>query len=244
MVTARGAARVQSIVSIVKFPYISFWTLWLWHEAAAGVKNPGSHQLSLWQLNSMSHFDTLLPCCSQSYCQVGMGAPQVSLQSSTIAPCSWSSRVIQASVEAKRCKERCQTQRGITSTHFVVSPQFHQDVVEDNWYLVDIDVESLYTSIPHYWGLKAVKFFLYKFYTEMAHQNKFILDLLDFALYNSFFHILHRHILPTGVRHIYGLMLHCTGNQFKVFFVSPEGDASWQNQYVQCHPFLSLLSSK
>lgn len=31
-------------------------------------------------------------------------------------------------------------------------------VIDDNWFLVGVDVESQYTSIPHHWGHKAVKF--------------------------------------------------------------------------------------
>lgn len=52
---------------------------------------------------------------------------------------------------------------------------------------VGIDVESIYTSIPHHWGLRAVEFFLDKLYREMAHQNEFILDLLNIVLHNNFF---------------------------------------------------------
>lgn len=59
--------------------------------------------------------------------------------------------------------------------------------LEESWLLVGIDVQSLYTSIPHFWGKKAVTFLLEKLYPEMAHQNEFILDLLDFALLNNFF---------------------------------------------------------
>lgn len=53
--------------------------------------------------------------------------------------------------------------------------------------LASIDVESLYTSIPHPWGLAATEHFLDKNYPMMGAQNEFLLELLQFALSNYFF---------------------------------------------------------
>lgn len=53
--------------------------------------------------------------------------------------------------------------------------------------LVGIDVESLYTSIPHEWGILAVYHFLEKHFPEMGAQNEFIIDLLELALKHNFF---------------------------------------------------------
>lgn len=56
--------------------------------------------------------------------------------------------------------------------------------------LVGIDVESLYTSIPHEWGLRAVGHFLEKSYPLLAAQNEFILELLESMLTNNCFQFL------------------------------------------------------
>lgn len=53
--------------------------------------------------------------------------------------------------------------------------------------LVGIDVESLYTSLPHEWGTLAVHHFLDQRFPNMDAQNEFILELLDLALKNNFF---------------------------------------------------------
>lgn len=49
--------------------------------------------------------------------------------------------------------------------------------IDKEWFLVGVDVASLYTSIPHHWGQKVVEFFLEKIYPQMAHQNKLVLHL-------------------------------------------------------------------
>lgn len=56
--------------------------------------------------------------------------------------------------------------------------------------LVGIDVESLYTSIPHEWGLSGVKLFLEKSFPLFGSQNEFILEILEFMLKNNFFKFL------------------------------------------------------
>lgn len=56
--------------------------------------------------------------------------------------------------------------------------------------LVGIDVESLYTSIPHAWGLAAVAHFLDQKFPRMGPQNEFILEMLQFALTNNCFEFL------------------------------------------------------
>lgn len=53
--------------------------------------------------------------------------------------------------------------------------------------LVGIDVESLYTSIPHEWGISAVYTFLEKLFPTMGAQNEFVIELLEIALKNNFF---------------------------------------------------------
>lgn len=56
--------------------------------------------------------------------------------------------------------------------------------------LIGINVESLYTSIPHEWGLRVVYHFLEKSYPILAAQNEFILELLEFMLTNNCFQFL------------------------------------------------------
>lgn len=53
-----------------------------------------------------------------------------------------------------------------------------------------IDVESLYTSIPHSYGLRAVAHFLEKKYPALAAQNEFIIELLEFMPTNNCFQFL------------------------------------------------------
>ena len=50
--------------------------------------------------------------------------------------------------------------------------------------IVTFDVASLYTSIPHEYGLKALGYFLSTFKEEMdpRFNNQFILDAADFIL--------------------------------------------------------------
>lgn len=56
--------------------------------------------------------------------------------------------------------------------------------------LVGIDVESLYTSIPHHCGIEATMFFLDLHYPQQGAQNEFIGELLEFMLNNNFFQFL------------------------------------------------------
>ncbi|XP_040203584.1 uncharacterized protein LOC120935601 [Rana temporaria] len=53
--------------------------------------------------------------------------------------------------------------------------------------LVSIDVESLYTSIPHEIGITAVQTFLDEAYPLAGPQNEFIAEMLEFALNNNNF---------------------------------------------------------
>lgn len=56
--------------------------------------------------------------------------------------------------------------------------------------LVGIDIEALYTSIPHEWGISAVFHFFEKHYSTMGAQNEFIIELLDLALKHNYFQFL------------------------------------------------------
>lgn len=62
--------------------------------------------------------------------------------------------------------------------------------VQGELLLVGIDVESLYTSIPHDWGIRAVEIFLDRHFPNHGPQNEFLVDLLTFALKNNFFQFL------------------------------------------------------
>lgn len=53
--------------------------------------------------------------------------------------------------------------------------------------LVGIDVESLYTSIPHEWGIAAVFHFLDARFLVLGAQNEFVIEHLELALKNNFF---------------------------------------------------------
>lgn len=59
--------------------------------------------------------------------------------------------------------------------------------------LVGIDVESLYTSIPHECGIQAVQHFLDSKFPQLAAQNEFIVDLLLFMLDNNCFQFLNQY---------------------------------------------------
>lgn len=75
--------------------------------------------------------------------------------------------------------------------NFIFPPQALQVV---------IDVESLYTSIPHQWGLRAVYHFLESKFPLLASQNEFIVDILKFMLEHNCFQFLgvnYRHIRDT-----------------------------------------------
>lgn len=48
--------------------------------------------------------------------------------------------------------------------------------------LVGIDVESLYTSIPHEWGIAVVFHFLDARFPALGAQNEFVIELLELAL--------------------------------------------------------------
>lgn len=59
--------------------------------------------------------------------------------------------------------------------------------LEEEILLVGIDVESLYTSIPHQWEIKAVETFLKRHYPDCGPQNEFVVNLLTFAFNKNFF---------------------------------------------------------
>ncbi|KAM9305433.1 uncharacterized protein PAF06_013989 [Gastrophryne carolinensis] len=59
--------------------------------------------------------------------------------------------------------------------------------MNDDWLLASIDVESLYTSIPHTVGLEAVKQTLEEVGPCDAHYNEFVVELLEFVLTNNYF---------------------------------------------------------
>lgn len=58
--------------------------------------------------------------------------------------------------------------------------------VEGYMWLIGIDVECLYKSIPHSCKVKAVEFFLNQHYPRMEPQNKLIIELPEFTLMNNF----------------------------------------------------------
>lgn len=80
----------------------------------------------------------------------------------------------------------------VQDTRHVLARISELEVLEqqDDVLLVGIDVESLYTSIPHACGIEAVKNFLEQSYPESGPQNEFLLELLDFALLNNYFQFL------------------------------------------------------
>lgn len=53
--------------------------------------------------------------------------------------------------------------------------------------LVGVNVEPLYKSIPHKWGLLAVAHFLNIRYPEIGAQNEFLMELLEYILMNNSF---------------------------------------------------------
>lgn len=59
--------------------------------------------------------------------------------------------------------------------------------VGENTLLGSIDVEALYSSIPHEAGLKAVEYYLNMRGRHLSLQNEFILQLLAFVLEHNFF---------------------------------------------------------
>lgn len=59
--------------------------------------------------------------------------------------------------------------------------------IEGEAWLIGIDVESLYISIAHDCGIRAVKTFLDKHYPQFGHQKEFVIDLLQFSLFDNFF---------------------------------------------------------
>lgn len=87
-------------------------------------------------------------------------------------------------------------------------PSFVQDTRLDTLtlpmgiFLVGIDVESLYTSIPHKWGLRAVYHFLDQKFLLLGAQNNFFVDTLVFMLEHNCFQFLgvnHQQIRGTSI---------------------------------------------
>lgn len=68
--------------------------------------------------------------------------------------------------------------------------------------LVGIDVESLYKSTPHEWGIAAVFHFLDEKFPRMRAQNEFVIELLELALLSIL-----RLFLPTDKQHLDGCPL-------------------------------------
>ncbi|XP_056407822.1 uncharacterized protein LOC130303807 [Hyla sarda] len=63
-----------------------------------------------------------------------------------------------------------------------------QDIImEEDYWLCSIDVEALYSSIPHNFGINAVAHYLRSRSTHHAAHNQFILTLLEFVLNRNFF---------------------------------------------------------
>ena len=58
---------------------------------------------------------------------------------------------------------------------------------EEGLWLVTADVTSLYTIIPHDWGISSVKYFLERDSALLEIQQRFIMDLLQFATTHNFF---------------------------------------------------------
>lgn len=77
----------------------------------------------------------------------------------------------------------------VRDTHDVLARLDGVEVMEGAIH-VSIDVESLYTSIPHHQGLAVVAHFLKIKYPPMASQNELILELLEFSLTHNCFQFL------------------------------------------------------
>ncbi|XP_056378779.1 uncharacterized protein LOC130274454 [Hyla sarda] len=60
-------------------------------------------------------------------------------------------------------------------------------VVEENTLLGGIDVEALYSSIPHDQGLKALSYYLSSRGTYMQSHNAFVLKLMEYILVHNYF---------------------------------------------------------
>lgn len=52
---------------------------------------------------------------------------------------------------------------------------------------MSIDVESLYSSIPHHAGLRAIQYFLNTRGTQYLHHSQFVIQLLEFCLTKNYF---------------------------------------------------------
>lgn len=59
--------------------------------------------------------------------------------------------------------------------------------IEDDWWLASVDVEALYTCIPHHLGLDAVKYFLNTRGHQYRAHGQFMIDLLQFTLSHNYF---------------------------------------------------------
>lgn len=64
-----------------------------------------------------------------------------------------------------------------------------------NALLVTIDVESLYSNIPHSKGIQTVKEFILELNTDQQESGAFILDLLRFILTHNYFMFVDSHYL-------------------------------------------------
>lgn len=72
-----------------------------------------------------------------------------------------------------------------------------EDIVLDNHTLLaSIDVEALYSSIPHQCGLRAVSYFLHTRGVQYARHNQLIIDLLHFILTHNHFVFVLRKFAP------------------------------------------------
>lgn len=77
----------------------------------------------------------------------------------------------------------------VCNTHDILA-KLHDLEIPPEALLVGIDVESLYTLIPHDWGLRTVSFFLETAHPDFGAQNEIILELLELALTNNYFQFL------------------------------------------------------
>lgn len=98
---------------------------------------------------------------------------------------------------------------------------------EDHYLKASLDVYSLYTSIPHTVGLRALQYFLYKDLTINSRQAQFLIKGTDFCLHHNDFTFLDQFFLQlrgTAMGGKFGSMLckHHNGVLGRVCHLEPQ----------------------
>lgn len=65
--------------------------------------------------------------------------------------------------------------------------------IDEGTTLASIDVEALYSSIPHKWGLNAVSYYLKTRGLQFERHNTFVLELTEFILHHNYFVFNHKY---------------------------------------------------